>query len=313
MLLALIRFSVAFSLLASSLLYAQQPKQAVFTPSSLQLDYDLAPKHRPPDSSSFNLIDLLSQSSQHTILLRLLQRVRLIPTLNRLQEFDDGTGITFLAPTDQAFLRKRDSQKSARIAANAPSNSKSFWEWILDHPQLHHSQHEPVTIWTQDGVQIVDNVNAVLRQHLLYHVLNYTLPYNLTSDTGSHQAGAPLPEPGKPVIHETMHFPSRRLLREPTRPGHIPRPDEEDHGGLLGHEGQKIRIATVQVETEAQHPTSESNKKKKKKDKETFLAFGADAKGDGGALSLGEDWSSPKGVIYTVDNVLDLPPSLRKF
>ncbi|EPQ32475.1 uncharacterized protein PFL1_00670 [Pseudozyma flocculosa PF-1] len=279
-----------------------------------------------PAPASVNLIDLLTSSNDHSILLRLLQRTRLIPTLNRLQQLDDGAGITILAPTDEAFLRKRDQQHTDRLnSANQRTHAKGIWEWLL----LHHydDQDDDILalddsadvqwIWKNDDVSVRDNVNAVARQHLLYHVLNYTLPYHLLDNrTGPHHPDSPLPAAGKPEIHETMHFPSRRLLREPTHPGRIPLPDQEDHGGLIGDEGQKIRVATIEIDPQEQgglcgQSRATSTKKPKPGKPTRALVFGTDHQGRGGARSIFENWDSPYGVIHSIDGVLDLPPSLQ--
>ena len=262
------------------------------------------------DSVSFNLIDLLSQSPEHTILVRLLQRTRLIPTLNRLQEFDDGSGLTLLAPTNDAFLRKRDEQVMQRQqTVGSDTASPTLWEYLLDEKQ---TDAQPLSsaaspcIWHNSVCVAAGNVNAVARQHLLYHVINYTLPFTLSQDTGPHSPSQPLPEPGSPQMHITLHFPSRRMLTEPTHPGRVPVPDDEDHGGLLGHHGQRVRVALVEDKDKSKPALFRSFKSKRKS-----LCFGTDERGQGGAKSLGEDWRSKSGVIHHIDSVLDLPPSLE--
>lgn len=55
----------------------------------------------PDRVGTINILDLLSNSSDHRILVRLLQRSRLVPTINRLQH--RGTNLTFLAPIDSAW------------------------------------------------------------------------------------------------------------------------------------------------------------------------------------------------------------------
>ncbi|SPO20825.1 uncharacterized protein UTRI_00302 [Ustilago trichophora] len=263
------------------------------------------------DSVSFNLIDLLAQSPEHTILVRLLQRTRLIPTLNRLQEFDDGSGLTLLAPTNDAFLRKKDEQIQQRHQAlGIDSDSPTLWQYLLDDEQTI-SQTESLAvsqcIWHNGVCVAAGNVNAVARQHLLYHVMNYTLPFTLSDDTGSHSPSEPLPEPERPQMHATLHFPSRRMLTEPTHPGRVPVPDEEDHGGLLGHHGQRMRVAVVQDKDEGKAWFFTPLKAKRK-----LLYFGTDERGRGGARSLNEDWRSKSGVIHSIDSVIDLPPSLEQ-
>ncbi len=53
----------------------------------------------PPHAHAFTLVDKLSEDPDYTTLLRLLQRAKLIPTLNRLN------GSTFFAPTNDAIHR----------------------------------------------------------------------------------------------------------------------------------------------------------------------------------------------------------------
>lgn len=93
-----------------------------------------------PTTASINLIDALSADPDYTSLLRLLQRARLIPTLNKLN------GSTFFAPTNDAIERHR--------------TRSALW-----HIALH------------DGVEsLKDNIQEQLRQELFYHLLNYTIP-----------------------------------------------------------------------------------------------------------------------------------------
>ncbi|KAG8757698.1 hypothetical protein FRC14_001647 [Serendipita sp. 396] len=90
----------------------------------------------PLTTYSTTLVDLLSADSDYTQLLRLLQRTRLIPTLNKLE------GSTFFAPTNDAIQRY------------------SLWNDYLSFPES----------------ELTDNVNERIRQTLFYHILNYTLP-----------------------------------------------------------------------------------------------------------------------------------------
>ncbi|KAG8838615.1 hypothetical protein FRC18_003873 [Serendipita sp. 400] len=90
----------------------------------------------PLTTYSTTLVDLLSADSDYTQLLRLLQRTRLIPTLNKLE------GSTFFAPTNDAIQRY------------------SLWNDYLSFPES----------------ELIDNVNERIRQTLFYHILNYTLP-----------------------------------------------------------------------------------------------------------------------------------------
>lgn len=101
--------------------------------------------HQRPFSSSFNttsttLVDALSEDPDYTSLLLLLQRTRLIPTLNRL------SGSTLFAPTNDAIRRH--------------ATHNSLWASLLQ----------------QDFV-ITDNVHEQLRQQLFYHLLNESISF----------------------------------------------------------------------------------------------------------------------------------------
>lgn len=91
-----------------------------------------------PTTSTSTLVDALSADPDYTSLLRLLQKARLIPTLNRLN------GSTLFAPTNDAIKRH---------------TSNSLWRTVLG----------------DDTFVINDNVQEQLRQQLFYHLLNYSL------------------------------------------------------------------------------------------------------------------------------------------
>ncbi|KAM6498433.1 FAS1 domain containing protein [Amanita muscaria] len=93
-----------------------------------------------PSTSSTTLVDILSADPDYTSLIRLLQRARLIPTLNSLN------GSTLFAPTNHAVERH--------------ASSNPLWHSVLQ----------------DDDSHLGDNVNEELRQQLFYHLLNYTLP-----------------------------------------------------------------------------------------------------------------------------------------
>jgi solute carrier family 25 (mitochondrial carnitine/acylcarnitine transporter), member 20/29 len=95
--------------------------------------------------SSVTLVDALSADPDYTSIIRLLQRARLIPTLNRLN------GSTFFAPTNDAIERH-----------------------LSKHPLWHAALHDQDL--DQQTLGIYDNVADRLRQQLFYHLLNYTLP-----------------------------------------------------------------------------------------------------------------------------------------
>ncbi|KAI0041795.1 hypothetical protein FA95DRAFT_1500992 [Auriscalpium vulgare] len=95
--------------------------------------------HAPPPAFSSTLVDKLSDDPDYTSLLRLLQRAKLIPTLNRLN------GSTFFAPTNDAIRRH--------------SSRNSLWRDAL----------------RDEDLLLGDNVKDQLRQELFYHLLNYTV------------------------------------------------------------------------------------------------------------------------------------------
>lgn len=105
-------------------------------------------RHGEPRVLSSTLVDALSNDSDYTSLIHLLQITRLIPSLNKLN------GSTLFAPTNDAIKRRADKD--------------SFW-----HAALH-----------DESFTSRDNVHEKLRQQLFYHLLNYSLPtnYSLPSD-----------------------------------------------------------------------------------------------------------------------------------
>lgn len=199
-----------------------------------------------------NLVDLINTYPELSTFTRYLQRTRLIPTLNRIQTYDqDHTGITIFAPTNAAF----------------------------DNAELGHG-----SIWTEELHTNTDNIQAQLRQQLLYHILNYTVSATESNVT----------------YLETLHLPSRKRLSEPTRPGNIPQkpltpphPGAEDNGGLLGGSGQMLRVV--------------------RSANGSILHVGSDAHGSHGAYVVHVDRRSPYGDLYIIDRVLNLPPSLDVF
>ncbi|KAJ7596876.1 hypothetical protein C8J56DRAFT_882521 [Mycena floridula] len=91
-----------------------------------------------PTTLSRTLVNALSDDADYTSVLRLLQRARLIPTLNRFN------GSTFFAPTNDA------------IAHHLPQNQ--LWTSVLQ----------------DESFLITDNIQEKLRQQLFYHLLNYS-------------------------------------------------------------------------------------------------------------------------------------------
>lgn len=96
-------------------------------------------KSSSPTVLSTNIVDALSADKDYTSLIRLLQRAKLIPTLNKLN------GTTFFAPTNDAIKHHLDSNP--------------LWAEAL----------------SEDSPELKDNIQEKLRQELFYHLLNYTI------------------------------------------------------------------------------------------------------------------------------------------
>ncbi|UZJ55029.1 hypothetical protein CBS101457_004349 [Exobasidium rhododendri] len=267
---------------------------------------DIITQDAPDTPRVPNLIDVLASLPEHTIFVRLLQRTRLLPTLMNLIEFGDGRGLTIMAPTDDAISKKAKMERERRLASRdfTPEYTddlyqpQSAWEWAIYLAERDESTSDVdliVPLWTDQDSHL-DNVNAVLRQQILYHMINYTLPYNFTTGGLINTRSAPsLPSPGEAIMLTTLHRPSRSTLDTPTRPGPIPHPPTspphpgaEDGGGLLAGEGQKVRIAMTE---------------------EGSVKIGTNSKGLGGITVVNANYSSNSGVILSVDGILDLPPS----
>lgn len=88
---------------------------------------------------SKNIIDALSEDPDYTSLLGLLQRAKLIPTLNKLNS------TTLFAPTNDAIKRH--------------ASVNLLWQTAL----------------ADGAAELRDNIQEKLRQELFYHMLNYTL------------------------------------------------------------------------------------------------------------------------------------------
>lgn len=186
---------------------------------------------------STTLVDVLSADPDYVSLLKLLQRTRLIPTLNRLVDS------TLFAPTNDAI--KRHAEKDA------------LWRSVLE----------------DESSTLADNIQEALRQQLLYHLLNYTLPDP--------------PDYNKVQTLDTLHFP-RLGLQPPTRdpppnPPWMPVP-----GGSLGGKPQRLRVAAD----------------------DAGARVGVDAFGRGGASFVKEPAQAANGVVVAIDDMLEVPPDL---
>ncbi|KAG6841954.1 hypothetical protein C0991_005134 [Blastosporella zonata] len=134
---------------------------------------------------STTLVDALSADPNYTSLLLLLQRARLIPTLNKLN------GSTLFAPTNDAIK--------------------------------HHSKYNTLwhSVFHDDHLVLNDNVQEQLRQQLFYHLLNYTVSKLPTQqDTHTHKtlhypraphSPSPNPSPWFPVPGGTLGGEPQRL------------------------------------------------------------------------------------------------------
>ncbi|WFD42517.1 hypothetical protein MPSI1_001162 [Malassezia psittaci] len=152
-----------------------------------------------------NLVDAIAARADLTRFVHLLQRTRLIPTLNRMQELDyERTGVTLFAPSNAAFERvmKSDTDEGA------------FWREAFSE-------------------RIPDNIHSALRQRLWYHVLNYTLQ-DAKEPLTYHET---MHYPSRKRLQE-----STRPGPIPQPPIEPPHPGAEDTGGLLGGAGQLLRV-----------------------------------------------------------------------
>ncbi len=202
-------------------------------PVLLSLLSPLAAAAFVPSTRSATLIDALSSDSDYSSLLRLIQRAKLVPTLNRLN------GSTLFAPTNEAIE--------------------------------HHRKKTGKSIWSEKEEDTTDNIQWELRQHLLYHLLNYTLPEVQESL----------------IPQRTLHFPALPLEPPtgdpPPSPPWLPEP-----GGLLGGEPQRLRTVI--------------------RDGKSFI--GVNSQGKGGAKVVKDMLETANGNIYGIDRVVDLPLDL---
>ncbi|THG94951.1 hypothetical protein EW026_g6615 [Hermanssonia centrifuga] len=130
--------------------------------------------HFEQESAVFsgNLVDALGNDSEYTSLLVLLQRTRLIPTLNKLN------GSTLFAPTNDAIKR--------RASRNA------LWDTALGVEELN----------------LLDNIQEKLRQELFYHLLNYSLSELPTEQDPQVHRTLHFPHiPVEPPTHDPPPYP----------------------------------------------------------------------------------------------------------
>jgi solute carrier family 25 carnitine/acylcarnitine transporter 20/29 len=239
-------------LLPSLALSSQTP----LTPPPSHADYP------PPAILTSTLVDVLSSDPEYSSLLRLLQRTRLIPTLNKLGN------ATLFAPTNDALARARSDPSSSLHHLFPLSSSSSLSSEDED------DGHTPTPF--------LDNVLFPLRQTLLYHILNFTLP----------STSSPLfPSSGQPHSFETLLFPDS-FSRNPTNNTAPAPPWLPAREGLLGGDGQRVRaFLSAQGEGEEKHQAR----------------LGVNWDGQGGWSVLGEPIVAGNGVVVKLDGVLEMP------
>lgn len=194
-----------------------------------------------PEPASNKLADLLYADPDYSKLVRLLQRARLIPTLNKLAD------ATFFAPNNAAI---------DRFVNKKPS---SAWATALS---------------LTDDALLDDNVHEELRQHLFYHMLNYT------TDT----------LPAQVAHFQTLYYP-----RKPTEPPSKDPPPNPPWlpipGGSLGGQSQRLRLAA--------------------QDGGKWWA-GVDSAGAGGVELVNENATkAANGNLHGLEDVIEQPANIR--
>lgn len=228
------------------------------------------------DPASTTLVDLLSADGDLSLFIRLLQRARLIPTLNKLQN------ATLFAPTNDAV---------------------SAETWMLDLlPDLDEQAIGIDHDWTsqQDDPDPPDNLNYRLRERLFYHMLNYTwTPPEQAASGEAEGKGYTSPVA---AYETTLLFPTKH--EDHGRPGHVPYPEPEDT--LLGGEGQKVAIAF-----DGKPSSQRMHAQGKNAAVEATVRVGVDELGQGGAAILpSRGGMARNGKLVVIDSILQPPKSL---
>ncbi|WVQ81644.1 hypothetical protein IAT38_003768 [Cryptococcus sp. DSM 104549] len=255
-------------------------------------------------SNAETIVSTLSASTKHTTFLHLLQRSKSIPMLAHI-----GNATVF-APTDQAWQDWADRNQPNGLADGGDSGLVAGWlgpggldEWMKDEEEVL-VERMSASGDADAERQALDNQNWALRQHILYHILNYTLPPSafLPTDTANVSLQTTL-------LYPMAEEPKLPPVPEPGPPW-LPRGGE----GLLGGHGQRIRIAAV-----GSDEGGESGK------------IGVDWQGQGGAVVWdGKEWEKKgnetmkgekdvkgakwvrNGVVVGLENVLDMPVSIEE-
>ncbi|GAA5892238.1 uncharacterized protein JCM6883_007294 [Sporobolomyces salmoneus] len=247
----------------------------------------------PSCLASLSIVDLLSSSPSHSLLLRAFQRARLIPILNQLNES------TIFAPTNEAIRRAQEGERAI----------ESSWGSLLLSEEEEEEEEE-------DLGKGHDNLQLELRETLLYHCLNYTLfparnhsSSSNFSDSSSNWRESDSPLPLNVVtLQESLYYPSLSPYNDsfphpPSLPGSPPDdkpkfPMEPPKNGLLKRQGQMMRVV-----------------RKEGGDEKEGVWVGTDWKGEGGVRVLmprkGEEFKRPRnGVLVPIDGVLSKPKDL---
>lgn len=224
------------------------------------------------EPSSTNLVDLLSADGDLSLFIRLLQRARLIPTLNKLHN------ATLFAPTNDAV-----SSESWLMDMLPPLDSDGDY----DAPKKQDNDSDPH-----------DNLNYRLRERLFYHMLNYTwtAPEQAApSEEGNKDYASPIAS-----YETTLLFPTKH--EDHGRPGHVPYPEPEDT--LLGGEGQKLAVAV-------ERKTSSNRFRTQDGPEQATIRIGVDELAQGGAAILpARGGIARNGRLVVIDAILRPPKSL---
>ncbi|BEI99521.1 hypothetical protein CcaverHIS631_0405640 [Cutaneotrichosporon cavernicola] len=185
-----------------------------------------------PDMEPYSetIMSTLSASNKHGTFVHLLQRSKLVPMLSRFNG-------SIFAPTDAAWKAWEDAHRpDTDERVHGWLGTSGLAEWLLNDDEAEAALARRVAAAGVDGPRVraeADNQNWAMRQHLLYHILNYTL---------TERDWAPREE-NNITIETTLLFP---MGKEPA-PSPIPPPGTPwtpTHGqGLLGSHGQRLRVA----------------------------------------------------------------------
>ncbi|KAL1406085.1 hypothetical protein Q8F55_007768 [Vanrija albida] len=259
---------------------------------------------------SDSLVSLVSASTQHGTFVRLLQRSKSIPLLWHIGN------ATLFAPTDAAWAKWAEEHKpkgddEVRVAGWLGAGGLDEWLVAPDAADLALDQQVSAAS-EEEGKRLrleADNQSWALRQHILYHVLNYTLwpsdwapqnSSNVTIETTllyplDSAPDSPIPPPGSP-----WKWPETGLLGTHGQRLRVSRPGTAEGGprGRIGadHEGNGSAEVWDGAGWERTGNKTESLKDKgKDKDKPP----------------VGVRWAR-NGLVVGLESVLEPPPSIKE-